>query len=77
MQVSLVLKALVLLKVCSTAFAAVHQYNNDYFYTVADAFIFRGGREGLFASSPKVLEITLAPSLRRVFPMVKGVLYRP
>ena len=38
----------------STALAAVHPYNKDYFYRVADAFIFRGGREGLYASSAEV-----------------------
>lgn len=42
-----------LLLVFSTCriFAAVHPYNDDYFYAVADAYIFRGGREGLFAST--------------------------
>ncbi len=35
----------------STVSAAVHQYNEDYFYAVADAYIFRGGREGLYAST--------------------------
>ncbi len=38
----------------STVSAAVHQYNEDYFYAVADAYIFRGGREGLYASSAEV-----------------------
>ena len=34
--------------------AAVHPYNNEYFYSVGDAFIFRGGREGLFESKSEV-----------------------
>ena len=35
-------------------FSAVHHYHEDYFYAVADAYIFRGGREALFASSAEV-----------------------
>lgn len=42
------------LTVCSTGFAAFHDYHDDYFFAVGDAFIFRGGREGLFASSAEV-----------------------
>lgn len=34
--------------------AAVHPYNTQYFYAVNDAFIFRGGREGLFKSQSEV-----------------------
>lgn len=34
--------------------AAVHPYNDEYFYSVGDAFIFRGGREGLFESKSEV-----------------------
>ena len=34
--------------------AAVHPYNTEYFYSVGDAFIFRGGREGLFESKSEV-----------------------
>ncbi len=41
----------------STVSAAVHQYNEDYFYAVADAYIFRGGREGLYASSAEVRRV--------------------
>lgn len=29
---------------------AIHQYEDAYFFSVSDAFIYRGGREGLFAS---------------------------
>ena len=36
------------------AHAAVHPYNNEYFFSVGDAFIFRGGREGLFSSKSEV-----------------------
>lgn len=37
-------------------FSAVHHYHEDYFYAVADAYIFRGGREALFASSAEALK---------------------
>ena len=47
-------RAFTVLALCTTAFAAVHDYHEDYFYAVADAYIFRGGREGLFASSAEV-----------------------
>ncbi len=40
----------------STAIAAIHPYNKEYFYAVGDAFIFRGGREGLYASTKEVSE---------------------
>eukprot|EP00897_Mesotaenium_endlicherianum_P005253 jgi/Mesen1/4756/ME000242S03931 len=33
--------------------AAVHQYKGQKFFGTADAFLFRGGREGLFASTPE------------------------
>lgn len=35
----------------STTLGAIHPYNKEYFYAVGDAFIFRGGREGLYAST--------------------------
>lgn len=35
--------------------SAVHTYRNEYFYSVSDAYIFRGGREGLYASSKEVV----------------------
>ena len=38
----------------STALAAIHPYNKEYFYAVGDAFIFRGGREGLYSSTKEV-----------------------
>lgn len=34
--------------------AAVHSYNSEYFYAVGDAYIFRGGREGLYSSTQEV-----------------------
>ena len=34
-----------------TTLCAIHPYNKEYFYAVGDAFIFRGGREGLYAST--------------------------
>lgn len=49
------LKAALLLFSTRAVFAAVHTYNDDYFYAVADAYIFRGGREGLYASTQEVL----------------------
>jgi hypothetical protein len=36
------------------AHAAVHPYGGEYFYSVGDAFIFRGGREGMFESKSEV-----------------------
>ena len=48
------LKAALLLSCTRAAYAAVHTYNDDYFYAVADAYIFRGGREGLYASTREV-----------------------
>lgn len=35
--------------------AAVHEYNGGKFFQASDAYLFRGGREGLFASSPEVV----------------------
>ena len=32
--------------------AAVHKYPGKAFFTTKDAWLFRGGREGLFQSSP-------------------------
>ncbi|KAL3156990.1 hypothetical protein ABBQ38_001244 [Trebouxia sp. C0009 RCD-2024] len=48
--------AFAVLSVCGTGFAAVHDYHNDYFFAVGDAFIFRGGREGLLNSSAEALK---------------------
>ena len=45
-----------------TAEAAVHPYANEYFYSVGDAFIFRGGREGLFQSKSEVSSRGETPS---------------
>lgn len=39
---------------CRNSQAAIHPYNKEYFYSVSDAFIFRGGREGLYASTKEV-----------------------
>ena len=51
---SLQLALLGLACLSSTAIAAIHPYNKEYFYAVGDAFIFRGGREGLYASTKEV-----------------------
>lgn len=45
----------------STALAAIHPYNKEYFYAVGDAFIFRGGREGLYSSTKEVCEMDGLP----------------
>ena len=34
--------------------AAIHPYSKEFFYSVGDAYIFRGGREGLYASTQEV-----------------------
>lgn len=48
--------ALILLSALTPAVhSAVHTYRNEYFYSVSDAYIFRGGREGLYASSKEVV----------------------
>ena len=46
MQQRSLLAAAALLGLCSSAFAAVHPYADELFYSVSDAYIFRGGREG-------------------------------
>ena len=38
------------------ALASIHAYDSEYFYSVGDAYIFRGGREGLYASTKEVRE---------------------
>ena len=38
----------------SPAAASIHAYDKEYFYSVGDAYIFRGGREGLYASTKEV-----------------------
>ena len=48
------LAAIVALFLASSASASIHSYDNDYFYSVGDAYIFRGGREGLYASTKEV-----------------------
>ena len=53
-HMSAVVTTFAFLTICGTAFAAFHDYHDDYFFAVGDAFIFRGGREGLFASSAEV-----------------------
>lgn len=48
------------------ASASIHSYDKDYFYSVGDAYIFRGGREGLYASTKEVrCVIWLAGGWRR------------
>ncbi|KAK9820340.1 hypothetical protein WJX72_009196 [[Myrmecia] bisecta] len=49
--------AAVLLFTCTrVTLGAIHPYNKEYFYAVGDAYIFRGGREGLYASTKEALE---------------------
>ena len=48
----LLFPALVLVCVFPAAQCSVHQYNGETFFQTADAFLFRGGREGLFTSTP-------------------------
>ncbi|KAK9846593.1 hypothetical protein WJX81_007332 [Elliptochloris bilobata] len=55
MQSGKLLSAL-LLGLCSSTLAAVHPYSQELFYSVADAYIYRGGREGLYASTKEALE---------------------
>ena len=50
----LVAIAAIALLFSSPAAASIHSYDNDYFYSVGDAYIFRGGREGLYASTKEV-----------------------
>ena len=46
------LVAVCLLVACARG--AIHPYKKEYFYQVGDAYIFRGGREGLYASTQEV-----------------------
>ena len=41
-----------LIAVAGSANAAVHKYTGKTFFATKDAWLFRGGREGLFQSSP-------------------------
>lgn len=43
-----------LLAVAAPALASIHTYDNEFFYSVGDAYIYRGGREGLYASTKEV-----------------------
>ena len=45
---------LAVLGLATCARAAIHPYSKEFFYSVGDAYIFRGGREGLYASTPEV-----------------------
>ena len=51
-----VLLAVSLLALCHAVSAAVHKYNGAKFVHISDAFLFTGGREGLFASSVDAVE---------------------
>ncbi len=60
-----------ILATCCQARAAIHQYDGQLFYQVGDAFIFRGGREGLYASTQEVSLTRLlapVPSARCLWP---------
>lgn len=48
----LILAALAAL--AAPALASIHTYDNEFFYSVGDAYIYRGGREGLYASTKEV-----------------------
>ena len=50
-----------------TTLGAIHPYNKEYFYAVGDAFIFRGGREGLYASTKEA-----SPGILRNIVIKKG-----
>jgi len=51
---ALLVAAIALSALSSPASASIHSYDNDYFFSVGDAYIFRGGREGLYASTKEV-----------------------
>ena len=66
--------AVVVAALLAPAHAAVHPYNNEYFYSVGDAFIFRGGREGLFSSKSEVsVHVARGHRVRRGGRGVRGV----
>ena len=46
--------AIALSALSSPVSASIHSYDNDYFFSVGDAYIFRGGRVGLYASTKEV-----------------------
>ncbi|GJP75317.1 hypothetical protein CLOP_g5770 [Closterium sp. NIES-67] len=46
---------LLLLGLIARANASVHPYKGNRFFHTADAFLFRGGREGLFSSTPEAV----------------------
>ena len=48
--------SILLLAAAPSALASIHAYDQEYFYSVGDAYIFRGGREGLYASTKEVRE---------------------
>jgi hypothetical protein len=50
------LAAAAALALVTGASASIHAYDHEYFYSVGDAYIFRGGREGLYASTKEVRE---------------------
>lgn len=53
---------LVVLSTIGFSRGAIHTYNKEYFYQVGDACIFKGGSEGLYASTPEVGRRSLNPS---------------
>lgn len=46
---------LVVLSSIGYSLGAIHVYNKEYFYQVGDACIFKGGSEGLYASTKEVI----------------------
>jgi hypothetical protein len=56
MKATAIASTLALLQLCSKVYAAVHEYDNQYMFSIGDAYIFRGGREGLYGSTKEALE---------------------
>lgn len=52
---TVLLVATVLVSLAVLAHASVHPYKGNRFFHTADAFLFRGGREGLFSSTPEAM----------------------
>ena len=62
---SLFAPLLLALAAVPAALGSIHAYDAEYFYSVGDAYIFRGGREGLYASTKEVRVRTESARERR------------
>lgn len=51
-KIVIVLSAAVIASFSLPASSSVHKYHGETFFQTADGFLFRGGREGLFTSTP-------------------------